>query len=70
MMSGYILAWLDLIVRWFHFVVGISWIGASFYFVWLDNHLVAAAKTEDRENGVIGELWSVHGGGFYHNQKF
>jgi len=70
MMSGYVLAWLDLVVRWFHFVVGISWIGASFYFVWLDNHLVSPAKTEDRENGVIGELWSVHGGGFYHNQKF
>jgi uncharacterized membrane protein len=51
-------------------VAGISWIGASFYFVWLDNHLAAPLKSEDRENGVIGELWSVHGGGFYHNQKF
>lgn len=70
MMSGYILDWLDLVARWFHFVAGISWIGASFYFVWLDNHLTAPLKPEDRENGVIGELWSVHGGGFYHNQKF
>ncbi len=70
MMSGYIFAWLDLVVRWFHFVVGISWIGASFYFVWLDNNLTAPLKPEDRENGVIGELWSVHGGGFYHNQKY
>ncbi len=69
-MSGYVLSWFDLVARWFHFVAGISWIGASFYFVWLDNHLAAPLKAEDRENGVIGELWSVHGGGFYHNQKF
>jgi uncharacterized membrane protein len=69
-MSGYVLSWFDLVARWFHFVAGISWIGASFYFVWLDNHLAAPLKSEDRENGVIGELWSVHGGGFYHNQKF
>ncbi len=69
-MSAYVLSWLDLIARWFHFVAGISWIGASFYFVWLDNHLVAPLKREDVENGVSGELWSVHGGGFYHNQKY
>jgi uncharacterized membrane protein len=69
-MSGYVLEWLNLLVRWFHFIAGISWIGASFYFVWLDNHLVAPAKSTDRENGVFGELWSVHGGGFYHNQKY
>jgi uncharacterized membrane protein len=69
-MSGYVLSWFDLVARWFHFVAGISWIGASFYFVWLDNHLAAPLKPDDRENGVIGELWSVHGGGFYHNQKF
>lgn len=70
MNSGYVLDWLNLVVRWFHFVAGISWIGASFYFVWLDNHLIAPAKSEDRDNGVSGELWSVHGGGFYHNQKY
>ncbi len=69
-MSAYVLSWLDLVARWFHFVAGISWIGASFYFVWLDNHLVAPLKREDVENGVSGELWSVHGGGFYHNQKY
>jgi uncharacterized membrane protein len=70
MIGGYILSWLDLVVRWFHFVAGISWIGASFYFVWLDNNLIAPAKAVDRDNGVLGELWSVHGGGFYHNQKY
>jgi uncharacterized membrane protein len=66
----YVLDWLNLIARWAHFVAGISWIGASFYFVWLDNHLKAPAKDDDARNGVAGELWSVHGGGFYHNQKF
>ncbi len=69
-MGAYVLSWLDLVTRWFHFVAGISWIGASFYFVWLDNHLVAPLKREDVDNGVSGELWSVHGGGFYHNQKY
>jgi len=57
-------------VRWVHLVAGISWIGASFYFVWLDNHLVPPADPQDRADGVAGELWSVHGGGFYHNQKY
>ena len=65
------LDWLNLLVRWFHLTAGIAWIGASFYFVWLDGNLVIPpAKAEDVENGVYGVLWSVHGGGFYHNQKF
>jgi uncharacterized membrane protein len=68
--TAYILDWLNLLVRWFHFTAGIAWIGASFYFVWLDNHLTAPAKSADADNGVAGELWSVHGGGFYHNQKY
>ena len=51
-------------------IAGISWIGASLYFVWLDNHLSAPADEADARNGVYGELWAVHGGGFYHNQKF
>jgi len=66
----YILDWLNLLVRWLHFTAGISWIGASFYFVWLDNHLTAPAKPEQLADGVSGGLWSVHGGGFYHNQKY
>jgi len=51
-------------------IVGIAWIGASFYFVWLDNHLQQPANPEDSERGVAGEIWSVHGGGFYHAQKY
>ena len=69
-MIPYALDWLNLLARWFHFVAGISWIGASFYFVWLDNSLTAPSQETDREDGVFGELWSVHGGGFYHNQKY
>jgi len=57
--------WLNLALRWLHLVAGIAWIGSSFYFVWLDNHLRAPAEGE-----ASGELWSVHGGGFYHNQKY
>ena len=69
-MTGYALDWANLLVRWFHFTAGIAWIGASFYFVWLDNNLTRPRKAEDVANGVAGELWSVHGGGFYHNQKY
>jgi uncharacterized membrane protein len=68
--QAYVLDWLNLLARWVHFVAGISWIGASFYFVWLDNHLKPPAKPDDAAHGVSGELWAVHGGGFYHNQKF
>jgi len=57
--------WLNLGLRWLHLTAGIAWIGSSFYFVWLDNHLKAVAEGE-----ASGELWSVHGGGFYHNQKY
>ncbi|MDB5721315.1 MAG: rane protein [Alphaproteobacteria bacterium] len=57
--------WLNLAIRWLHLTTGIAWIGSSFYFVWLDNHLIKPAEGE-----ASGELWSVHGGGFYHNQKY
>ena len=66
---AYALDWIHLVVRWAHFIAGVSWIGASFYFVWLDNNL-RAPTPEDRVRGVSGDLWSVHGGGFYHNQKY
>lgn len=69
-MTSYALDWLNLLVRWFHITAGISWIGASFYFVWLDNSLLPAKDPADTADGVSGELWSVHGGGFYHNQKY
>ncbi len=57
--------WLNLAIRWFHLTAGIAWIGSSFYFVWLDNHLVPP-----KEGEASGEVWSVHGGGFYHKQKY
>ncbi len=69
-MEAYIVDWLNLLGRWVHFITGIAWIGSSFYFVWLDNHLEAPMEPGDDENGVGGELWSVHGGSFYHAQKY
>lgn len=69
-MDAYIVDWLNLLGRWVHFITGIAWIGASFYFVWLDNHLEPPQQAADDEKGVGGELWSVHGGGFYHAQKY
>jgi uncharacterized membrane protein len=69
-LAGYALEWLSLLGRWLHVVTGIAWIGASFYFVWLDNHLLPPAETEAVRKGVGGELWAVHGGGFYHAQKY
>jgi len=69
-MNDYVLQWLSLIVRWFHFTAGIAWIGASFYFVWLDDNLNRALPDAKRRRGMEGELWSVHGGGFYHNEKY
>jgi uncharacterized membrane protein len=64
-MGADVAEWLNLAIRWLHLTAGIAWIGSSFYFVWLDNHL-----TKPAEGDASGELWSVHGGGFYHNQKY
>ncbi|HYS12552.1 MAG TPA: urate hydroxylase PuuD [Burkholderiaceae bacterium] len=69
-METYIVDWLNLGVRWLHFVAGIAWIGSSLYFVMLDNSLKAPKKDADQQRGVYGELWAVHGGGFYLSQKF
>jgi len=69
-MEAYIVDWLNLLVRWLHVISGVAWIGASFYFIWLDNHLVAPKDPADDARGVGGEVWSVHGGGFYHAQKY
>jgi len=67
----YGLEWLNLIVRWLHVITGIAWIGASFYFVWLDNTIRAPAPGSELANkGVSGHLWAVHGGGFYNPQKY
>jgi uncharacterized membrane protein len=68
--EAYIVDWLNLLARWLHFITGVAWIGASFYFIWLDNHLEPPRSEQDAGRGVGGEVWSVHGGGFYHAQKY
>lgn len=69
MTSAYILDWLNLVLRWAHVITGIAWIGSSFYFIWLDLRLNVPPR--DPENPeVAGDLWAVHGGGFYHAQKY
>jgi uncharacterized membrane protein len=70
-MEPYVLEWLNLLGRWFHLIAGIAWIGSSFYFVWLDAHLHAPRdRAEGERLDLAGEVWSVHGGGFYRAQKF
>ncbi|MCW5300713.1 hypothetical protein DXT88_21295 [Herbaspirillum lusitanum] len=68
---SYGVEWLNLLVRWLHLITGIAWIGASFYFVWLDNSIRPPKPGSDlAKKGVSGELWAVHGGGFYNPQKY
>jgi len=62
--------WANLLVRWLHVVAAIAWIGASFYFIALDNHLRPPEDERDAAEGVGGEAWEVHGGGFYHVLKY
>jgi uncharacterized membrane protein len=69
-METYLLDWANLLLRWLHFITGVAWIGASFYFVMLDSSLDNPARKQDQERGVTGELWAVHGGGVYQSQKF
>ena len=70
-LTPYLLEWMNLLLRWLHVITGIAWIGASFYFVWLDNTIRPPAPGSDLANkGVSGELWAVHGGGFYNPQKY
>ena len=69
-MDPYLLDWINFLLRWAHVVVAIAWIGASFYFVFLDASLVEPTDAQLREKGVGGELWAVHGGGFYNPQKY
>jgi len=65
-MEAYLQEWLNLLLRWAHFITGVAWIGASFYFNWLENHL----ERQNAKDGIAGDLWAVHGGGFYYLQKF
>jgi uncharacterized membrane protein len=66
---SYLTDWLSLPLRWAHIVTGIAWIGASFYFIWLDARLNVPPRDPEHES-VGGDLWAVHGGGFYHSQKY
>jgi uncharacterized membrane protein len=70
MMESYILDWLNLLLRWAHVITAIAWIGSSFYFVFLDSSLTPPEDEDLKKQGVSGELWAVHGGGFYHPVKF
>jgi uncharacterized membrane protein len=68
-MDPYITDWLNLAIRFAHVITGIAWIGASFYFVWLDNHLETPPEWKAKK-GISGDLWAIHGGGFYEVAKY
>ena len=68
--DAYTTDWLNLLARWLHVIAGIVWIGSSFYFIALDNHLRPPADPRDVEDGVGGETWEIHGGGFYNIKKY
>jgi uncharacterized membrane protein len=68
-MTPYLLTVIDLVLRWLHVIVGISWVGSSFYFMWLDARLNVPPQHPQSDN-VAGDLWALHGGGFYHSQKY
>lgn len=65
--EGHFFEWLNLVVRWMHITFGIAWIGASFYFVFLENALNRRADLRDE---LEGNLWAIHGGGFYYLEKY
>ena len=65
-MEAHLLEWLNLSIRWVHMITGVAWIGASFYFVWLENNL----NRVNPKSGLAGDLWAIHGGGIYHLEKY
>jgi len=65
-MEAHLIEWMNLLIRWIHITVGIAWIGASFYFNWLEH----ALDRSQAGKGIAGNLWAVHGGGFYHLVKY
>ena len=69
-MESYFLDWANLLLRWAHVITAIAWIGSSFYFVFLDSSLTPPEDETLKKQGVLGELWALHGGGFYHPVKF
>jgi uncharacterized membrane protein len=66
-MYGYAMEWVNLAVRWTHVIAGIMWIGASFYFIFLENNL---NRTHGLRDELAGNLWAIHGGGFYYVEKY
>jgi uncharacterized membrane protein len=69
-LDPYATDWLNLLTRWLHVIAAVVWIGSSFYFIALDNHLRPPKSEGDRDAGVGGEAWEIHGGGFYQVQKY
>jgi uncharacterized membrane protein len=69
-LDAYLLDWANLLLRWTHVIVAIAWIGSSFYFVFLDMSLTPPQDPALKAKGVDGEIWAVHGGGFYNPQKY
>ncbi|TAM42689.1 MAG: hypothetical protein EPN61_09250 [Burkholderiaceae bacterium] len=69
-MQSYYLDWANLLLRWVHVITAIAWVGSSFYFVFLDSSLTPPIDEDLKKQGVSGELWALHGGGFYHPVKF
>jgi len=69
-LDAYLIDWVNLLLRWAHVIAAIAWIGSSFYFVMLDNSLSKPEGDELKAKGVDGEMWAVHGGGFYHSNKY
>ncbi len=65
--ESHLMEWLNLIIRWAHVVFGIAWVGASFYFIFLENSL---NRTENLREELAGNLWAIHGGGFYYVEKY
>ena len=65
-MEAHLIEWLNLSIRWVHMITGVAWIGASFYFVWLENNL----NRVNPRDGLSGDLWAIHGGGIYHLEKY
>ncbi len=65
--EGHLMEWMNIVVRLMHITFGIAWIGASFYFVFLEN---ALNRTKDIRDELAGNLWAIHGGGFYYLEKY
>ena len=65
--QGHLMEWLNIVIRLMHITFGIAWIGASFYFVFLEN---ALNRTNNVRDELAGNLWAIHGGGFYYLEKY